>query len=316
MDAPGAEWLSAHIFYRGGDRGPADQVLARLVRPFVDEARAREWIARWFYIRYSHLGLHVRLRLRGRGDVLRASVRPALEAFVAAHLSPELAGVPIEGAAAFGQPSAASPSLWWIAYEPETGRYGGPRGVRLAEELFFHSSEAALGLLASFEPGDAEARFGLALASMVVLLGSLTRDRAEAAEVSLVHQREWARAAGLEGGAPDVRERFEAGYALNAEMMEQVEAIWEALDEGPDALPAPLDAYAAGTAEVAARLRALQRAGGLDTGRGPIPSWALALRVLAPSYLHMMNNRLGVSPAEESYLAHLLARAFGAPEEW
>jgi thiopeptide-type bacteriocin biosynthesis protein len=258
----------------------------------------------------------VRLRLQGRAHVLRAEARPALEAHVAAHLPAGLAGEPHRSAAAFGEPSATSPALWWIAYEPETGRYGGPRGVRLAEEIFFHSSEAALALLECLEPGDAEARFGLALASMVVLLGSLTRDRLQAAEVARVHRETWARAVGLDGGAPDVRERFEAGFARNAEMMEQVEAIWAALDEGPDALPAPLDAYAAATSGVAARLRAVQEAGELDTGRGPIPSWPVALRALAPSYLHMMNNRLGVSPHEESYLAHLLARAFGAADAW
>jgi thiopeptide-type bacteriocin biosynthesis protein len=258
--------------------------------------------------------MHVRLRLQGRPEVLNAEVRPALEAHVAAHLPAALAGEPDESAALFGHPSAVSSALWWIPYEPETRRYGGPDGVRLAEELFCQSSQTALALLECFEPGDTEARFGLALASMVVLLRALTRDRNDAAEVARVHRLDWARAAGLDE-VPDVRARFEAGYAQNAEMMEQVEAIWTALDDGPDALPEPLDAYAAGTLAVAARLRALQETGRLDIGRGPIPDWTIALRALTPSYLHMMNNRMGVSPSEESYLAHLLARAFGAPEE-
>jgi thiopeptide-type bacteriocin biosynthesis protein len=314
-DAPDGEWLSAHLFYRGDARVTADQVIARVVRPFVDQARPRGWAQRWFFIRYSHLGPHVRLRLHGRADVLRAEVGPALEAHVAAHLAPELAGQPHESLAALGEPSPTSPALWFIPYEPETVRYGGPRGVLLAEELFFHSSEAALALLESFESGDAEVRFGLALASMVVLLGSLTRDRSRAGEVAHIHRASWVQSAGADGAA-DVRERFEEGYAQNAEMMEQVEAIWAALDDGPDALPPPLDAYAAGAMEVAARLRALQEAGDLATAHGPVADWPGALRALAPSYLHMMNNRLGVSPREESYLGHLLARAFGAPEAW
>jgi len=311
----GDDWLSAHLFYRGGDRAAADRVIARVVRPFVDAARARGWAERWFFIRYSHLGLHVRLRLHGRAEVLRAEARPALEAHVAEQLPAELAGRPHESLAALGEPSPASPALWFIPYEPETVRYGGPRGVLLAEELFFHSSEAALALLACFEPDDAEVRFGLALASMVVLLGSLTRDRAQAGEVAHIHRVSWVQSAGADDGAR-VRERFDAGYAQNAVLMEQVEAIWAALDDDPDALPPPLDAYAAGTMEVAARLRALQEAGGLATAPRPVADWPGALRALAPSYLHMMNNRLGVSPREESYLGHLLARAFGAPEAW
>lgn len=314
--APGGEWLSAHLYYRGDDRVAADQVIARVVRPFVGPARERGWVGRWFFIRYGHLGRHLRLRLHGEADVLRAEVRPALEAQVAACRPAGLLMPPHESVAAYGEPSAASPALWWIPYEPETMRYGGPRGVPLAEELFFHSSEAALALLACFEPGDAEVRFGLALASMVVLLGSLTRARSQAAEVARVHRGSWAQAAGAAGGGADVRARFEEGYARNAQMMEQVEAIWAALDHGPDALPPPLDAYAAATSAVAARLRALQEAGGLALAGGPAADWPAALRALAPSYLHMMNNRLGVSPGEEAYLGHLLARAFGAPDAW
>lgn len=308
--APDGEWLSAHLFYAGEDRAAADRVITRVVRPFVDAARSRGWVGRWFFIRYSHLGLHVRLRLHGAADVLRQEVRPALEAHVALHLPPELAGRPYADPAPPGGPSPVSPALWWIPYEPETVRYGGPRGVPLAEELFCHSSQAALALLESFDSGDQEARFGLALASMVVLLGALTRDRALAAEVAAIHRASWVQA---DGGVAAVRERFDDGFAQNAELMEQVEAIWAALDDGPDALPEPLDAYAAGAGDVAARLRALQEAGGLSTYRGPVTDWPGALRALTPSYLHMMNNRLGVSPGEEAYLGHLLARAFGAP---
>jgi hypothetical protein len=146
---------------------------------------------------------------------------------------------------------------------------------------------------------------------MVVLLGSLTRERGEAVMVAEIHRDYWARAAGLDSRTPELRGRYEAGYDRNTEALDQVEAIWAALDEGPAALPEPLDAYAAGAAGVAARLRAVQEAGGLDAGTGPITSWGSALRGLVPSYLHMMNNRLGVTPAEESFLAHLVVRSFG-----
>ena len=55
-----------------------------------------------------------------------------------------------------------------------------------------------------------------------------------------------------------------------------------------------------------ARLHAERRL--IKQGR-VLDAWRQSVRMIIPGYLHMMNNRLGLSIPEESYLAHLIARA-------
>jgi hypothetical protein len=59
------------------------------------------------------------------------------------------------------------------------------------------------------------------------------------------------------------------------------------------------------------RLRELFHAGRLLAQGQPAANWGWCLEWVVPSYLHMTSNRLGLTIAEESYLAHLIHRASG-----
>jgi hypothetical protein len=71
----------------------------------------------------------------------------------------------------------------------------------------------------------------------------------------------------------------------------------------------------AGMREIREELRALFDQGRVLVG-GQVPTeWVRAWQPLVPSYLHMMNNRLGITIQEESYLGYLVTRALGRPAE-
>lgn len=127
--APGSEWLYARLY-----AGPAacDRILVETVAPLVRRLASAGALESWFFVRYGDPAWHLRLRLTGRPNRLRDEVRPALEGAASALLA--------EGTAW---------KLQLDTYEREVERFGGDRGIELAERLFAIDSDAVLAILGS-----------------------------------------------------------------------------------------------------------------------------------------------------------------------
>lgn len=304
----GPGWLSGHIFLRGDLFGGAgDRAVLEVAAPFAQRAVEEGTARRWFFIRYGERGLHLRLRLLAEDPSVEGPLAAALAAHVAAALPAELRGTPGEGP---GQAlPSGDPSLLWIAYEPEVERYGGMEGVRLAEAFFHASSQAAPALLGGLAPGDRDGRQGRALLVMMLLLGRFTRDPALAVRVAEAHRDNFGGHPAGDARVLELWKRFEQGFASqDAALVERMLALWLALEDRPE-LPAPLAAYLDGVLALRRGLEALVAKGTLCPGGDvPVSDWSQAVYALAPSYLHMTNNRLGVTPVEEAYLAYLITR--------
>jgi len=154
---PGSEWLYAKLY---SGIATTDRILTETIAPVVRSALSSGAASGWFFIRYGDPEWHLRLRLHGQPVRLLAEVLPALHAAVA--------------------PLAALGRLWRCqldTYEPEIERYGGPMGIRLAEQIFQADSEAALAVLGSL-PGaqGADARWRLVCYGIDRLLSDLGLD--------------------------------------------------------------------------------------------------------------------------------------------
>src|SRR5687768_11046527 len=176
-------WLACHLFFdqqTGIYTGECDEVVLNVAEPFVRRCQREGWIDGWFFIRYSEYGPHVRLRLHGRAEVMDDVVWPALKEHVralypdVAFERPDVPAMPVyappaepaeTGDRVFGLTHAAL-----IDYEPETDRYGGPEGVRLAERFFEVSSEAACSLLQKTSRTERSSRLGKGLLTMVEMM--------------------------------------------------------------------------------------------------------------------------------------------------
>ncbi len=137
--APGSRWLFAKLY--GGAAG-ADRVLRDVIAPLVTPGEP------WFFVRYADPEAHLRVRWHGDPELKMRELRARLEA----------AGEP----------------CWRVAldtYEREVERYGGLRGVELAEQVFAADSDAVLAILAD-DPDD-ERRWLLALRGIDRLLDDL-----------------------------------------------------------------------------------------------------------------------------------------------
>lgn len=280
-------WLTAYLFFEGGVYSEAaDRVILEVVAPLARACRSEA--VRWFFLRYDEEGSHVRLRFFAPEPVLEETIWPRV----------------VEAA-------AASERVVRVArerYEPEVDRYGGTWGLALAEDLFQRQSETALTLLGKIPPGARPQRLGKALLAMLVLLFLYRGERRAAAGLARRYGTGY-----LKAWAPDAEQQqgwlqtFQEAFDRQADRLSgYVETAWEALESGGELTP-DLDVYRRDMEEVARRLRELFDQGHLRLdGRAPA-DWDECVRFLVPSYIHMMNNRLGVSIREESYLSVLIA---------
>lgn len=318
-EVPGA-WLSHHLFL--GDNGTravaaGDRVILQVVEPLVRHCLDQGWIQRFFFIRYHHLGLHLRVRLQGDPSVLCAQVRPALER--AAELDAEARRDEYGTLHLSAHPDILHGR--WMTYEPEIRRYAGFVGMRPTEALFEASSLLAFSLIA---PGELElpARRARALLGLTALLHAMSTGRAHAASMARAHS-EYALAILCQGlqanGAqeiPDCPAAFDAGLACQVKALANpVEALWSGLDTSAE-VGEPFDAFHAASCTARRELMALHAAGRLKgPDLAPGTEWPRVAQMLVPSHLHMTCNRLGLSILEESYVGHLAARLLELPGE-
>jgi thiopeptide-type bacteriocin biosynthesis protein len=279
---PGSEWLYAKL-YTGA--GTADLVLNHLVGPLVRTCIASGAADGWFFIRYADPDWHLRLRLHGEPRRLHAEVLPSLDAAAA--------------------PLLDDGRLWRMqldTYEREVERYGGDRGVELAEQVFAADSEAVLSIMGPLS-GDAglDLRWRLAMCGMDLLFEDLGLTLQEKRSLARRAREGFGREFGIDG---NFRGRVSQRYRTERARLEVL------LDQG-QAPPAPLAAGLAALrrrslrlAPVTAELRRLGQAGQLSASPTDI----------AMSHAHMHVNRLlrSAHRAQELVLYELLDRAYSA----
>jgi thiopeptide-type bacteriocin biosynthesis protein len=279
---PGSEWLYAKL---STGTGTADQLLNHLVGPLVRSSLASGAADGWFFIRYADPDWHLRLRLHGEPGRLHAEVLPGLEAAAA--------------------PLLEAGQLWRMqldTYEREVERYGGDRGIELAEQLFAADSEAVLTILGSLS-GDAglDLRWRLAMAGIDLLFEDLGLTLEEKRSVARRAREGFGREFGIDGTFRGrVSQRYRAERA-------RLEALLDPGQVPPASLAAGLEALRRRSlrlAPVTAELRQLSQAGRLSA----------TMTDLARSFAHMHVNRLlrSAQRAQELVLYELLDRAYSS----
>ncbi len=123
---PGTEWVYYKIYC--GSKS-ADDILAHMIHPLVNELRQKGIIDKWFFIRYVDPDFHIRLRfhlpdISRYGEVVAACIQ-------------------------YFQPALDKGVLWKIqadTYFREMERYGDDK-IAIAEDLFCYDSELKLEFL-------------------------------------------------------------------------------------------------------------------------------------------------------------------------
>lgn len=307
-------WLSLHCFL--ADPVRQDAFLSDVVMPQVRAWHAADKIATWFFIRYWEGGPHLRLRLCGPATGDAAPFLGALGASIGRYTSHDppsreayYSGHSFDGDAVDPSklPWFAEGSIAVIPYVPETLRYGGPAALPLNEKLFEKSSALTAGIVAQI--ADPLARTVPAFALM-------------ATTARIVAGRD---------GVADYAARYAAGWATYSPANSALAARLSAETSDPRRVAAlrgllsgdrgrAVAGWGVVVDELCTALRNLADAGLLDSPFGPShpASTDDVIAAIVGSQLHMLNNRLGLTPAAELILASRLARdaaAITAPLE-
>ncbi len=258
--APGSEWISTRVY---SSAASVDRNLADIVGPLARRLVASGDADTWFFLRYGDPDWHLRFRVH-----VDASRNPA----AVLHEVCRVLGVLVQ--------EGRATRFEVDTYEREVERYGGPEGIRLAEQLFSIDSAMVVDLLTGLPGGDggADERWLVAVRSVDQLLddlGVVGDDRLAALERGrAIYAHEHRLDGGLEAS---LSKRFRADRAR----------LDEALAGGPAgssvaACTAALDQRSRRVQPLAAGLRALQRLGRLSDG----------VDTLATSFVHLHLNRL------------------------
>jgi thiopeptide-type bacteriocin biosynthesis protein len=337
--AAARRWISIHVFYASD----ADPMLVECVAPLVRRLRERVLITRYFYIRYWLEGRHVRLRLLPAPGVPAAAVEAEVEAEVAAFLlrrpapSNPAHAAPADGAsehhrqlflAEYGRqrwdstygPTGTMPvrennSYHYIAYEPEYLRYGGPAGLDLAEWHFETSSDVVLRLLATATGRTPTVRLGLSAHLGLALCLAFLGDVGRAAEF-LASYRDFWESTYRYGGAA-MHAHYDKAYRRMADRLQRrIGELRSTIDGVPgvrtDRTALELD-WLAHCRQLRARLVELTTSGAIELyhrgSAATVTDPAVVLPAVLRSYVHMTNNRLGMTIGHEAYVAHVLRAA-------
>lgn len=303
-------WLSAHLFLDGSVYSAAcDRIIKKVVQPFIEECLREQWITRYFFIRYSEYGSHLRVRVYGENAVLEDSVKKALISCVKESFPEELAASPVFNEQPPREYERVTSQLYWAPYEPEYDRYGGIAGVELAERFFNTSSQMSMEMLNQIEGKGESARQGKGLIATLILTYAFIQDSQQLSQFHssycTTYLKNWIKYDALSGVLQQYEHHFEEQKEVLFPFMQ---AIIAALDGG-ESLPGTPGAFYKEFQAIRDECIFLFEEKRLELKKKEIVGWEASMQSLLRSYVHMTNNRLGLSIPDETYLAYIISRS-------
>lgn len=284
------DWVYYNIY--SGSILKLDNFVEKLVKPVVAEVKKKFTIDNWFFIRYfDETGAHIRLRFLVDQNEF-AEIIDYLEVELNAKartLVHEVNEVPKRilpinlGGTSHGNESSARAEL--SLYEPEYKKYGGIIGTELSEKLFSSSSELVIKIVAAINNNNID-RFFLGIRLMEKIIQIQIPNDVEKYEFLERYIDYWARE--NMRSQSTLSEKFKQAAQSRKQLMENLnkmtfeQEIEEAISEYiifHEAIFKKIVSY---------------------------PEIEVESHEFCFNYIHMMNNRLGIWPIEEAYLAALL----------
>ncbi len=252
---------------------------------------------RWFFMRYSDdLGAHVRLRFqltrdytKGKGDFAAAVLSLCDKGLMGLAQYPPTDYRPLVLPPGFdpeNEPGAIV-NIVEDLYEPEYDKFGGVRAMPIAEEMFEASSEIALSVLKDESVGKYSRKTIAPCLMNIAIRAFEPREKAHLfwSEYSYF----WL--GGRTSTAEEWRNRFEIRYS---QLQELNIPVISPITELPVEARKPLEQWLR-------QLRNTAKAYNELEGTSQVTGANLAFQ-----FIHLMNNRIGISTFEEAYLATLL----------
>ena len=334
------DWLAFYIFYTAASR----PLIVECVTPLIAKLKAHAVITQYFFMNYWLEGPHLRLRIKLASETVAAEVevmvletlrrflveRPAVysikpemyaemfdQLFDLEFAAEERSGHLDENGQMRLQPNN---SVTLAAYEPEYGKYGGARGIEIAEWHFEKSSDVVARIVAMFNVHSRPILLGMSAQLSLILAAVFLGDSARIASYMYHYHLLWKNALG--GSVMFSGPQYEKARSTVdlSQMQRRYELICNALDSPDQTLPSPFNEWMAHCIELKARIAVAAPKGDLvfaswEGGEDDvIVDPTAALERLMSAYMHMTNNRLQVTLGDEAYLALIISGMFDDAE--
>lgn len=324
------DWYAYYIFYTSNN----SPLLYECIKPLIDELRSQNLIERWFFIRYWQEGPHLRFRVKPRPeayDQVTRIVNERVESFLEVRpalyeVKSEIVGdiykhmFLMEGTEEEwdelygddGMPLRPSNSTSIEVYEPEYIKYGGPFGIEISEQHFEDSSDLVLTLLDTTNAHVRSVLFGLALQIMAVTISTFLPKTEDQLEFLKAYQAFWDT---ITEQAPKTDQYDDNFNAMKDSLNKQIPNLIEmVVRHREQELPSFLSDWGIKVRRTREQLDSATRDGKIllissedSTRRVADDIMRVRWSLLIP-YIHMTNNRIGISIPEETYLSYLLQR--------
>ncbi|WLR54582.1 thiopeptide-type bacteriocin biosynthesis protein [Mesobacillus subterraneus] len=285
------EWLQYNIYSK--DIHELDYLVSFIVKPAAYKVKTMFDVSNWFFIRYlDETGPHIRLRFQISENEF-SDVMGCLEEFLSTSLeslNEQSIAIPKRllplnmGEGLF---SSAARRFELSLYDPELEKYGGEEGILHSEKHFSSSSNLILEVIEDIITERVN-RFEFAIKLMDNLMKAAWENQNEIDEFLLNYTKYWA-GDKLKNGDNQISQNF-----INSAMSRNEKVKEILVSEFPPNTERALEQF---TDELKLILQEMNPLG--ESGPDGIYF----------HFTHMMNNRLGVWPIEESYLAALLYSA-------
>jgi thiopeptide-type bacteriocin biosynthesis protein len=299
-------WHGLHLHFAGSLYGEAcDRIVLAIVDP-LSRRLGGSGFRDAFFVRYTDAtGSHVRLRMRAPARIVTAVTLDMLG----------LAPTPSSHQRGKGQDQAWAAGLGsvrWASYEAEQERYGGPAAIGIAEQIFCASSGAAISLLRINRRSRDRLRRGIALLAMVTTVREFCADPSVASAVFDQIRSSYLGRVKDPANLESSLNRFDMALERQRDNLTALVVAGWARQPLPPAVHKPVLRYVEQLRDGALSLRSLCAEDALRTRYHLRPTWEQFVVAVVPSYLHMMNNRLGIGVPEEAFLAHVATRSLHA----
>jgi thiopeptide-type bacteriocin biosynthesis protein len=274
------KWLSIHLFYSGS----LNLFIEKAIKPFIE--LNQEFIFSWFFIRYMENGQHVRLRLLADKKNVVDLVKKgnfSFGIFFTNFPSERL----IENENNF-----INNAIQIIDYQPETQRYGGKNGILISEQFFNYASETIFDFINTETDYEATLLIGIVM-NLYVAQSDFENDSTTLFQSIFNHWLDF-NLQHLAIPEAEMIEQFETIYTEQGEMLTE---ITQSISFQKNEIEG-FENWQKYCAETLEKLRQTELT-------KPIPD------ILA-SYIHLNNNRLGISNFDESLMAYLILRSLEA----
>lgn len=318
-------WLATYLYYAE----PWEEFLTDAVKPFVESVLENNLAEQFFFIRYWERGPHIRLRFKGKKNLLEKELKPEIKSCFSDYFrkypsrreEPKWATELPKNKRWF-----ANNSIKFIKYEPEFERYGGPVGIVIAESQFEASSQVVLAIIEESKSWDYDRALGAAIQLHLGLTAALNMDLTETRLFySYVFKSWFSRAYGFNSNSNQEESKLRQENTLKAFeenfvkqesiLIPYFKTLWDALENEVEFEQARLNQWQLNMTTVSTKLYNSQKKLALN-----YPDWFKTdsnlniaetcpqLWFILTSYVHMTNNRLGIMNHDEAYLGYLIKR--------